>query len=74
MVLKFYGHPSSPPSNRAELILHELQIPFENITIDLLAREQKQEWYTAKHPFGQVPCIVSNFKWETEISSNYFAG
>ncbi|KXN85258.1 Glutathione S-transferase 3 [Leucoagaricus sp. SymC.cos] len=57
MVLKLYGFPLSSAVRIATTVLHEKQIPFEYINVDLLTYENKKAEYLAIQPFGQVPCI-----------------
>lgn len=40
------------------MVLHEKEVPFEFIPIDLAKGEQKAPEFLARQPFGQVPCIV----------------
>ena len=58
MVLKFYGTTGSPSAQRAQLILHELDIPYELINVDLRKGDQQSFEFKEKSPFGYVPCIV----------------
>jgi len=60
MVLKLYGWFASGPALVAALILHEKNVPFEWVDVDLIAGEHKSEDYLAKFPFGLVPAIVSH--------------
>ena len=61
MVLKLYGVYRSPWVRLVAAVLHEKQVPFELVSVDLANREQKLPEYLAKHPFGQVPYIVCDF-------------
>jgi len=60
MTLKLYGSPSSTSTQRAAVILHEKQLPFEFIHIDLAKGEQKLPEHMERSPFGQVPVLVFN--------------
>lgn len=60
MVLKLYGSPVSTCTKRVAAVLHELNVPFELIPIDLRKGEQKAPQYMEKQPFGKVPYIVSD--------------
>ena len=57
MVLKLYGHPISTCTKRVMTVLEELSVPFELITLDILNRDHKTEWYLAMQPFGQAPAL-----------------
>ena len=61
MVLKLYGVYRSTWVRLVAAILHEKQVPFELVSVDLASREHKSPEYLAKHPFDQVPCIVCDF-------------
>lgn len=59
MVLKLYGYTQPAPAKVVAAVLHEKEIPFEYINIDLFKGEQKTPDFLAKQPFGLVPVIVS---------------
>ncbi|PCI34458.1 MAG: glutathione S-transferase [Alphaproteobacteria bacterium] len=56
-MIKFYGFSLSGHSHRVELMLNLLDLPFENITVDLAAGAQKKPEFLALNPFGSVPVI-----------------
>ncbi|KAH6894788.1 thioredoxin-like protein [Coprinopsis sp. MPI-PUGE-AT-0042] len=58
MVLKLYGWPKSTCTQRVALTLHEKNVPFEFVMVDLFKRESKTPEYLEKQPFGQVPYLV----------------
>jgi len=55
--IRVYRHPISGHCHRVELYLTLLDLPFERIHVDLLARAQKQPGFLQKNAFGQVPVI-----------------
>ncbi|KAF5350537.1 hypothetical protein D9756_008511 [Leucocoprinus leucothites] len=57
MSLKLYGWFSSAPALLIALILHEKQVPFEWVEVDLPKGEHKKPEFIANNPFGQVPTI-----------------
>ncbi|TRM64581.1 glutathione S-transferase [Schizophyllum amplum] len=57
MVLKLYGSDLSTTTPMVSLVLHELNLPFEFIKLDLLQGEHKQPEHVAHQPFGCVPYI-----------------
>jgi glutathione S-transferase len=61
MVLKLYGAPLSPSVIRVGIVLHEKNIPFELVTVDLFKGEHKTPDFKAKSPFGQIPYIVRTY-------------
>ena len=60
MVLKLYGIYRSPWVRLVAAVLQEKQVPFELIPVDLANGDHKKPEYLAKHPFGQIPYIVSD--------------
>ena len=60
MVFKLYGIYRSPWVRLVAAILQEKKVPFELVSVDLANGEHKSPEYLAKHPFGQVPYIVSD--------------
>ncbi|KAF3491044.1 putative Glutathione S-transferase [Arthroderma uncinatum] len=57
MGLKLYGFSHSTNTQRVVLVLNELKVPFEYISVDLSKGEHKNEDYMKIQPFGCVPCI-----------------
>lgn len=55
--MKLYQHPLSGCSHRAKLFLSLLGLEAEQVTVDLVAGEQRQEAYRTIHPFGTVPVL-----------------
>ena len=55
--IKFYDFPRSGHAHRVELMLSLLQLPTENIFVDLAKGAHKQPEYLAINAFGQVPAI-----------------
>ena len=60
MVLKLYGVYRSPWVRLVATVLNEKKVPFELVSVDLANGKHKSPEYLAKHPFGQVPYIVSD--------------
>ncbi|KAK7045332.1 hypothetical protein VNI00_007581 [Paramarasmius palmivorus] len=60
MVLKLYGTIHSPCATRVMIVLHEKQIQYELINVDLAKGEQQTAPHLAKQPFGQVPILDDN--------------
>jgi glutathione S-transferase len=66
MVLKLYGSYRSPFFSLVIAILHEKQVPFEQV--DAKGENNGPE-YLAKQPFGQIPCIVrDSLPFESQIT------
>lgn len=61
MVLKLYGFSVSTCTRRVAAILHEKNVPFEFVSVDLRKGEQKTPEFIKFQPFGVVPYIVRRF-------------
>ena len=61
MVLKLYGIYRSPYVRLVAAILHEKNVPFELVSVNIADSEHKTPEFLAKHPFGQIPYIVGDF-------------
>lgn len=57
MTLTIYGVGMSTCAKRVGIILHEKQIPFNLQVVDWTGLKSPE--YLEKHPFGQVPYLVS---------------
>ncbi|KDP28123.1 hypothetical protein JCGZ_13894 [Jatropha curcas] len=57
MALKLYGAAMSTSTSLVLTCLHEKEVDFEFIPVDLFAGEHKQPHFGAKNPFGQVPVL-----------------
>ncbi|TFW08491.1 glutathione S-transferase [Oxalobacteraceae bacterium OM1] len=55
--IKFYGFPLSGHAHRVELFLSLLDLPFENIKVDLAKGEHRTPDFLALNALGQVPVI-----------------
>lgn len=59
MVLKLFGSPQSMAVRRVGVILAEKDVQFELVPVDTPNKEHKSPEYLEKHPFGQMPFLVS---------------
>lgn len=57
-MIKLYEFPLSPFSRKVKVVLHEKNIPFEGVFVDLFTGEAKTEAYLKLNPFGRVPVLV----------------
>ncbi|KAH6913598.1 glutathione S-transferase [Coprinopsis sp. MPI-PUGE-AT-0042] len=75
MVLKLYGWPKSTCTQRVALALHEKNVPFEFVMVDLFKRESKTPEYLEKQPFGQVPYLDDDgfILYESRAIARYIA-
>lgn len=58
--VKLYRNPISGHCHRVELMLSLLDIPYENIDLDMMKGAHKAPDYLKISPFGQVPAIDDN--------------
>ena len=56
-MLKFYYH-ATPNSTKVALLLEELQLPYEVITVDIFKGEQHKPEFLKINPNGKVPAII----------------
>ncbi|KAK2467388.1 hypothetical protein APHAL10511_000623 [Amanita phalloides] len=75
MVLKLYGFPSATCTQRVATVLHEKNVPFELIPVDITKGEQKNEEYLKKQPFGQIPVLDDDgfLVYESRAIASYIA-
>jgi glutathione S-transferase len=59
MVLKFYGDKRSPNTRRVLMILHEKNVPFEFVEVNVTKGQAKSPDNLKRQPFGLLPNIVS---------------
>ncbi|KAH9626346.1 hypothetical protein KSS87_023504 [Heliosperma pusillum] len=57
MGVKLYGLPMSICTTRAMICLHEKQVDFEFLPVNLFAAEHKLPSFLQKNPFGQIPAL-----------------
>lgn len=53
-----FGHPLSGNTHRVRLLLGMLNLPYEEIPVDIPAGEQRKPEYLAINPLGLVPVLV----------------
>ncbi|KAK2649408.1 hypothetical protein Ddye_016897 [Dipteronia dyeriana] len=57
MALKLYGAPVSTCTTRVTISLHEKDLDFELIPVDLFVGEHKHPHFLSKNPFGLIPVL-----------------
>ncbi|KAL9235777.1 hypothetical protein vseg_010513 [Gypsophila vaccaria] len=57
MAIKVHGNPMSTATLRVLAALHEKQLDFEFVPVDMRAGAHKQEPFLSLNPFGQVPAL-----------------
>ncbi|MGB3472324.1 MAG: maleylacetoacetate isomerase [Erythrobacter sp.] len=58
--MKLYGYYRSSTSYRLRIALELKGLEFENIPVNLLSAEQKDEAFTSRNPFGSVPMLEAD--------------
>lgn len=58
--LKLYDHIESQNGYKVRLTLSQLKIDYEWIPVDLVNKEQKQDWFLKLNPNGKVPTLVDD--------------
>ncbi|KAK7392334.1 hypothetical protein VNO78_20768 [Psophocarpus tetragonolobus] len=57
MALKLYGLPMSTNTTRVMICLHEKDVDFELVPVNVFAEEHKQPTFLSKNPFGLIPVL-----------------
>lgn len=55
--IKVFGHPASIATRRVLIALHEKNLDFELVHVELKDGEHKKEPFLSRNPFGQVPAF-----------------
>jgi glutathione S-transferase len=55
--VKLYDHPASANCLKARVLLRQLRLPFETVTIDLFKGDARVPEHLARNPDGRVPVI-----------------
>lgn len=58
--MKLYGYYRSSTSYRLRIALELKGLAFENVPVNLLKTEQKDEAFTSRNPFGSVPMLEAD--------------
>lgn len=58
--MKLYGYYRSSTSYRLRIALELKHLDYENIPVNLLKSEQRDEGYTTRNPFGTVPMLEAD--------------
>ncbi|HEY7455092.1 MAG TPA: glutathione S-transferase family protein [Thermoleophilaceae bacterium] len=52
-----YDHPASGNCMKARILLRQLELPFERVTVDLFRGETRTDEHFARNPDGRVPVL-----------------
>ena len=71
--LKLYDHTESQNGYKVRLALSNLKIDYEWIQVNLIAREQREDWFLKLNPNGKVPTLVDDdfAVWESNATLLY---
>ena len=58
--MKLYDHPASGNCMKARILLRQLEIPYEAVTVDLFRRETRTPEHMARNPDGRVPVLETD--------------
>jgi glutathione S-transferase len=50
-----YDHPASANCMKARILLRQLELPFERVTVDLFSGETRTPEHFARNPDGRIP-------------------
>jgi glutathione S-transferase len=73
MPIRLYDFVPSPNCQRVKIALHEKDLPYETISVDIQKGEQKKPEFLKLNPYGKVPVIVDGqaVLWESCIINEY---
>lgn len=60
MALQLYTHPMSPCAQKVRIVLHEKNIAWESVFVDLPAKANLEPEYLKLNPLGVVPTLVDD--------------
>jgi len=52
-----YDHPSSGNCMKARILLRQLELPFERVTVDLFTGETRTPQHFGRNPDGRIPVL-----------------
>jgi glutathione S-transferase len=58
--MKLYDHPASGNCMKARILLRQLELPYEAVTVDLFRRETRTPEHLARNPDGRVPVLETD--------------
>ena len=56
--IKLYDFHSSPNCQRVKIVMHEKNLPYETIPVNIRKDEQRRSEFIKLNPYGKVPVIV----------------
>ncbi len=73
--IRLYEHPLSGNAYKAKLLLHQLSVEYEGVTVDIFAGEHKKEEFSALNPNCKIPVLSDGdfVMWESNAILFYLA-
>ncbi|MCY4378910.1 MAG: glutathione S-transferase family protein [Candidatus Dadabacteria bacterium] len=74
-MIRLYEHPLSGNAYKAKLLLHQLSVEYEGVTVDIFAGEHKKEEFSALNPNCKIPVLSDGdfVMWESNAILFYLA-
>ena len=74
-MVRLYEHPLSGNAYKAKLLLHQLSVEYEGVTVDIFAGEHKKEEFSALNPNCKIPVLSDGdfVMWESNAILFYLA-
>lgn len=72
-MIKLYEFPRCPYCRKVKIVLHEKEIPYKSIFVDLNKKEQREPQFLELNPNGKVPVLVDGKKviYESTVINEY---
>lgn len=74
-MIKLYEHPLSGNAYKAKLLLHQLSLEYEGVTVDIFTGEHKKKEFSALNPNCKIPVLEDGdfVMWESNAILFYLA-
>lgn len=67
--VRLYEHPASGNCLKCRIVLRQLELPYESVTVDLFRGETRTREHFARNPDGRIPVLETDVR-ETLAESN----
>ncbi|MCY3986440.1 MAG: glutathione S-transferase family protein [Candidatus Dadabacteria bacterium] len=74
-MIKLYEHPLSGNAYKAKLLLHQLSVEYQSLTVDIFSGEHKDKEFSALNPNCKIPVLTDGdfVMWESNAILFYLA-
>lgn len=74
-MIRLYEHPLSGNAYKAKLLLHQLSVEYEGVTVDIFSGEHKKEEFSGLNPNCKIPVLSDGdfVMWESNAILFYLA-